>query len=201
MNRNITRRSLLNGVALAAQPKIEYRTLGKTGLKLSSVGFGCMITSDASVIDRSLDLGINYFDTARDYQGGNNERLLGAAVRSRRAKVYISTKTAALERQEAVEDLETSLKTLGTDYIDIWLLHDRSRASEISPELVEVMLSAKKQGKARFIDVSTHRGQAQVIPALVANGQFDVVMATTTSPWTPRRRCRPFRWRARRGWA
>lgn len=178
MNRNITRRSLLNGVALAEPPKIEYRTLGKTGLQLSSVGFGCMITSDASVIDRSLDLGINYFDTARDYQGGNNERLLGAAVKSRRNKVYISTKTAALERQEAVEDLETSLKTLGTDYVDIWLLHDRSRASEVSPELIEAMLSAKKQGKVRFIGVSTHRNQAQVIPAVVANGQFDVAMVT-----------------------
>ena len=178
MNDSITRRGFLNSIAPPAQPKMEYRTLGKTGLKLSSVGFGCMVSSDASVIERSVDLGINYFDTSRDYQGGNNERMLGAAVKGRRAKVYISTKSAALERQEAVEDLELSLKALGTDYIDIWMLHDRTRASEISPELIEVMLDAKKQGKARFIGVSTHRGQAGVIPAMIKQGQFDAVMVT-----------------------
>lgn len=175
--KGITRRGFLtSSAAAAAQPKVQYRTLGKTGLKLSSVGFGCMISSDASVVERSLDLGVNYFDTSRDYQGGNNERMLGAAVKGKRDKIYISTKTAALDRQEAVEDLDLSLKALGTDYIDIWMLHDRSRASEINPELVEVMLDAKKQGKARFIGVSTHRGQMEVIPAMIKLGHFDAVM-------------------------
>ncbi len=55
--------------------------LGKTGLKVTSVGFGCMITSDASVIERAADIGITYFDTARVYQSGNNERMV--APRSR----------------------------------------------------------------------------------------------------------------------
>src|ERR1035438_2313507 len=54
--------------------EVRYRTLGKTGLKVSTVGYGCMITSDSSVISRALDLGITYFDTARGYQSGNNER-------------------------------------------------------------------------------------------------------------------------------
>ncbi|MCX6629423.1 MAG: hypothetical protein NTW28_17535, partial [Candidatus Solibacter sp.] len=52
-----------------------FRTLGKTGIKVSTVGFGCMITSDASVVSRAVDMGITYFDTARVYQGGNNERM------------------------------------------------------------------------------------------------------------------------------
>jgi predicted aldo/keto reductase-like oxidoreductase len=172
-----TRRAFLTS-AVAVPSSISYRTLGKTGLKVTSVGFGCMVTSDASVIDRALDAGINYFDTARDYKGGNSERMLGDAVKGRRDKVYISTKTAALDKQEALEDLDLSLKSLGTDYIDIWMLHERSKGSEISPELVQVMLDAKKAGKIRFLGVSTHRGQADVIPAVIRNGSFDVVMVT-----------------------
>ena len=62
-------------------PKFTYRTLGKTGLKPTAVGFGCMITSDQSVIERAADVGITYFDTARGYQAGNNERMVGAALK------------------------------------------------------------------------------------------------------------------------
>src|SRR5271166_6213123 len=82
-----------NSPAGSASPaKLEYRTLGKTGLKVTTVGFGCMITSDPSVITRAADIGINYFDTARGYQHGNNERMVGAALASRRKQVIISTK-------------------------------------------------------------------------------------------------------------
>src|ERR1039458_997195 len=59
----------------AEAPSARYRTLGKTGLKVSTVGYGCMITSDSSVISRAVDMGITYFDTARGYQSGNNERM------------------------------------------------------------------------------------------------------------------------------
>ena len=68
----------------SAAPAIEYRVLGKTGLKVTTVGFGCMITSDGSVIERAADMGITYFDTARVYQNGNNERMVGAALKNRR---------------------------------------------------------------------------------------------------------------------
>ena len=61
---------------LAADKALElrYRVLGSTGLKVTAVGMGCMITSDPIVIERAADIGINYFDTARSYQGGNNEK-------------------------------------------------------------------------------------------------------------------------------
>ena len=61
--------------------KFEYRTLGQTGLKVTSVGFGCMITSDGSVVERGADMGITYFDTAHSYQAGNDERMVGAALK------------------------------------------------------------------------------------------------------------------------
>src|SRR5574340_1106620 len=63
---------------------LAYRVLGKTGLKVTTVGFGCMITSDGSVIERAADMGINYFDTARGYSQGNNERMVGAALKGKR---------------------------------------------------------------------------------------------------------------------
>jgi hypothetical protein len=97
--------------------ELSYRTLGRTGFKVTTVGFGCMLTSDPSVIERAAEVGVNYFDTARGYQGGNNERMVGAALKSRRKQVYISTKTGASGKQAALSDLDTSLRELGTDYV------------------------------------------------------------------------------------
>src|SRR5271165_5180454 len=92
-----------------APAKLEYRVLGKTGLKVTTLGFGCMITSDPSVITRAADLGINYFDTARSYQHGNNERMVGAALGAKRKQVVLSTKTEAGNKAGLLKELETSL--------------------------------------------------------------------------------------------
>src|SRR5579872_2350185 len=108
-----------------SRPAFSYRTLGKTGLKVTTLGFGCMITSDGSVIERAADLGITYFDTARGYQGGNNERMVGAALKSKRKDVVLSTKTEGHGKQDSLDQLDTSLKELGTDYVDIWYLHGK----------------------------------------------------------------------------
>src|SRR3954462_3491133 len=88
-----------------AGPAFQYKTLGKTGLKVTTVGFGCMITSDQSVVERGADLGITYFDTARGYQGGNNERMVGAALKSKRKNLVLSTKTQARTKEDALRDI------------------------------------------------------------------------------------------------
>ena len=90
----------------ATPVKPSYRTLGRTGLKVTTVGMGCMITSDPSVIERALDAGINHFDTARGYQHGNNERMVGAALGKRRKNIVLSTKTEAHDKKGALEQLE-----------------------------------------------------------------------------------------------
>ena len=69
---------------------VAYRTLGRTGLKVTTVSFGCMVTSDPSVIERAVDAGINHFDTARVYSGGNNERMVGTVLKPHRKKLIIS---------------------------------------------------------------------------------------------------------------
>ncbi|HZT34155.1 MAG TPA: aldo/keto reductase [Bryobacteraceae bacterium] len=197
MKRNSSRRNFLaaglalpvaasatrSGDASAAAPPLaetglRYRTLGSTGLKVTSVGFGCMITSDASVIQRAADLGINYFDTARGYQGGNNERMVGAALKGKRQNVVLSSKTHAASREAALADLDTSLRELGTDYLDIWYLHGKTSPEQVTPELLEAQQAAKKAGKIRFAGVSTHGGQPRLMPALAATPQVDVILTS-----------------------
>ncbi len=155
---------------------LPLRILGKTGLKVTVLGFGCAWTSSPSVFTRGLDLGINHFDTAPVYQGGNNEPMLRAGVGNRRQQIILSTKTEAGNKEEALRQLENSLKLLGTDYVDIWYLHGKDRPESIQPDLVEALALAKRQGKVRFIGVSTHR-LPLVASAILQFGNIDVVLA------------------------
>jgi hypothetical protein len=164
------------GKPAAAPVKLDYRTLGRTDLKVTTVGMGCMITSDPSVVSRAADLGINYFDTARSYQHGNNERMVAAALGTHRKQIILSTKSHATNKEELQQHLDTSLRELNTDYIDIWYLHGKSKPEEIPDDMIEVQQLAKKQGKVRFIGVSTHSGQQQLLPWIAQKGVFDVVL-------------------------
>ncbi len=162
--------------ALPPSPKYTYATLGRTGIRVTRVSFGCMTTSDQSVIERAADMGIAYFDTARVYQGGNNERMVGAALKKYRDKVYISSKTTAKDRKQAIADLETSLRELQTDRLDIWYLHSRSTPDTVNDELLEAQRIAKRDGKVRFAGVSFHGGHAEMIPAMLKLNHFDVFL-------------------------
>lgn len=173
-----SRRSFLAAaLAAPALPKPALRSFGKTGLRISALGFGCMTTSDATVIQRAADLGINYFDTARSYQNGNNERLVGNALKPVRKQVHISSKTPAKTRQEALADLDTSLRELQTDYLDVWFLHNRNTAEEVTDDLLEAQREARKAGKIRFAGVSCHFNMPQMLEHLTARGQTDIVLA------------------------
>jgi len=156
---------------------LSYRILGKTGLKVTSVGFGCMITSDASVIERAADIGINYFDTSRGYQHGNNERMVGAALKRKRNSLYIATKTDGSTKAAVLKELDTSLLELGTDHVEVWHLHGKDKPADAPDELFEAQQIAKQQGKIRFAGVSTHNPK-EMIPFLVKKGATDVVLAT-----------------------
>jgi predicted aldo/keto reductase-like oxidoreductase len=156
---------------------IRYRTLGKTGLKVSSVGYGCMITSDGSVISRAADMGITYFDTARGYGKGNNERMVGAALKGYRDKIVLSSKSEAKTAPEAIAELDTSLKELGTDHLDIWYMHSRESVAAIPDELVTVWDNAKTQGKIRHIGISTHNPNA-ILDRVLSVGKFEVLLST-----------------------
>jgi predicted aldo/keto reductase-like oxidoreductase len=136
-----------------------------------------MVTSDGSVIQRGADLGITYFDTARTYSGGNNERMVGAALKGKRNSITLSSKSHAATRQEALDNLDTSLKELGTDHLDIWYLHAKTKPEEVTDDLIEAQQTAKKAGKIRFAGVSTHAGQPVLVPWLAKNPQIDVILS------------------------
>jgi len=167
-----------SGAGALKEGELRYRVLGRTGLKVTTVGFGCMITSDPTVIERAADTGINLFDTARGYQGGNNERMVGSALKMKRKNVIISTKTGAATRQGALDHLDTSLRELGTDYVDIWYLHGKGSIASVTDELLEAQETARKAGKIRFSGVSTHSGHADLIPGLIKSGRIDVLLTT-----------------------
>ncbi|MGA2115026.1 MAG: aldo/keto reductase [Bryobacteraceae bacterium] len=158
--------------------KFTYRTLGKTGLKVSALSFGCMTTSDASVIERAADIGILHFDTARSYQGGNNERMVGAALKGKRQRVVLSSKTEGATKAEALAQLDTSLRELATDHLDIWYLHMKNNPGDVTDDLLEAQRIAKQAGKIRFAGVSTHFNMDRMLPYLVKLGQTDVILTT-----------------------
>jgi aryl-alcohol dehydrogenase-like predicted oxidoreductase len=167
---------ILRNAGLSSAPGLSYRTLGKTGLKVTSVGFGCMVTSDASVIARAADVGINYFDTCRSYQHGNNERLVATGLKGKRQSVWLSSKTDGNTKEAALKELDTSLSELATDHLDIWYLHGKDHPGDVPDELFEAQQIARQQGKIRFAGVSTHNSK-EMVPFLIKKGATDVVLA------------------------
>ena len=155
-----------------AFPKPVYRTLGRTGLKITTVSFGAMLTPEPEVIRVAIEHGVNYIDTARKYMNGKNEEIVGKAVKGMRDKLYIATKTLpeSKSKSEIVRDVETSLKALGTDYIDVIQLHHLTGKERIFfPETREALAQLKKQGKVRFCGVTTHKNEDEVLNGLAAD--------------------------------
>jgi hypothetical protein len=151
-------------------PKPVYRTLGRTGLKITVVSFGAMLTPEPEVIRAAIEQGVNYIDTARKYMGGKNEEIVAKAVKGMRDKVYIATKTPpdSITKAEIIRNVELSLKTLGTDHIDVIQLHNLTGKERIFiAETREALAQLKKQGKVRFCGVTTHKNEVEVLNALV----------------------------------
>ncbi len=157
-------------------PQITYRTLGKTGLKVTGVGFGVGYVPNVEVVNRAIDLGINYFDTSRDYK--ESEAIFAGCIKNgRRQKIHISTKSGSTKKEEILKDMDTSLKTLGTDYVDIYHLHARDTPARIPDEALEAMVQCKKSGKARFIGFSCHNPN-NMVDFHLNSKVFDVMQTT-----------------------
>ena len=138
-------------------------TLGSTGITVNKNGFGALPVQRVSrqeavkLIRRAYDGGIRFFDTARAYS--DSEEKLGEALEGIRDQVYIATKTMAQNGEDFWKDLETSLKNLRTDHIDIYQFHNPAFCPKPGDGtgLYEAMVEAKKQGKIRHIGITNHR--------------------------------------------
>lgn len=144
---------------------MKHRTLGKTGLKVSVVGFGGIPIQRVSfkeagaIVNRALDLGINFFDTARGYT--DSEVKLGAILKERRGEAFIATKSMARSRERMEADIKRSLEALGTDYIDLYQLHNIKDMAALEQVLgpggaLEALQDAKREGIVRHIGVTGH---------------------------------------------
>jgi aryl-alcohol dehydrogenase-like predicted oxidoreductase len=162
---------------------MEKRTLGKTGEKLSMIGFGGIIvmnaTSDeaASNVAEAIDRGINYFDVAPTY--GNAEEMLGPALEPYRDDVFLACKTGKRDAAGAEEELHASLKKLRTDHVDLYQLHAMTTMEDVEKVLgpggaLETFVKAREQGKVRFLGFSAHSEAAAL--ALIERFDFDTIL-------------------------
>jgi len=109
-------------------------------------------------------------DTARKYMDGKNEEIVAKALKGRREKMYVATKTlpGSRSKDDIIRDVEMSLRTLETDHIDVIQLHNLAEKDRIFvPETREALTKLKKDGKVRFCGVTTHKNQHEVLNALV----------------------------------
>ncbi len=168
--------------------KFIYRTLGKTGIKLPIVSMG---TYDATgVVNIALDAGIVHIDTSAEYNEGNDERMFGELFKNRpRDSFVIGTSIGMWQYREAdqikniitaktLRDcIEGSLQRLDLDYIDIYYLGGikHKEIAEYEPYL-EVLKEYKKSGKLRFLGVTTHSNEPEIIRRATDSGIYDVVL-------------------------
>jgi len=151
-----------------AAGELPKRKLGRTGLEVTALSFGCIQLSDAShrrVLDYAIDQGINYVHVSPSYTGGKAIGVVGEVMRAKRDKVYLAIKTGP----GGVDD---ALRTLNTDHIDV-LIPDTNDNSDREREAYAKL---KEAGKIRFSGFAAHNNQAERIRACVAAGWRDVVL-------------------------
>ena len=167
--------------------------LGKTGLKISDISFGgaTLHRGDEDVVRHAFDRGINYFDTAETYTGGESETVIGNALKGKRDKVYLTSKTLAGpsdSKETMMASLEGSLGRLQTDHVDVYFNHAINDVERIkNPEWHEFTELAKKQGKIRFAGMSGHAGHLiECLDWGIDSGRFDVILCAYNFGQDPR---------------
>jgi aryl-alcohol dehydrogenase-like predicted oxidoreductase len=155
---------------------MEKRKLGNSDMAVSPIGLGCWVmsgsrawegTSDEEnirLIDKAIDLGVNFIDTAPVYGRGHSESIIGKAIKGKREKVYIATKCGVhiaegdtfayrhFSRKNVLNELDNSLKRIGSDYIDLYQIHwpDLQRPAE---DIMETMNYIQSTGRIRYIGI------------------------------------------------
>ncbi len=181
---------------------MNYRTLGRTGLQVSEIGFGAWAigesmwgsqseTDSIEALHRAIDAGVNFIDTAAGYGNGKSERLIAQVLKSRKETVYVATKTppdagpwpptpyCVMEERYSEfyirKNIEERLKNLNTDRIDLLQLHTWTRAWNQNPRPLDVLKKLQVEGKIRFIGMSTPEPDQNSVVNLMRRGYLDAV--------------------------
>jgi predicted aldo/keto reductase-like oxidoreductase len=163
--------------------KLEKRSLGKTGEKLSILGFGGIVVMNASAeeasarVKEAIDAGVNYFDVAPSY--GNAEIMLGPALEPYRKDVFLACKTTERSKEGSRSELEQSLKNMRTGHFDLYQFHAVTTLEEVETIFskggaMETFLEARKEGKVRFLGFSAHSVEAAL--ELIKRFDFDTIL-------------------------
>jgi aryl-alcohol dehydrogenase-like predicted oxidoreductase len=179
---------------------MEYRQLGRTGVQVSSVCLGCMMFGRVTapedaypIIDRALDAGINFIDTANVYSRGKSEEITGEALHrnGKRQRVVLATKVHGRmadddpnafgnSRRHIIAECERSLKRLQTDYIDLYQIH-RSEPGTAIDETLRALDDLIRDGKVRYIGTSNFRAW-QIVESLWAAKEFGLNRFVSDQP-------------------
>jgi uncharacterized protein len=158
---------------------MEKFRFGRTNLSVSRSGFGAIpiqrisFEDSARLLRKAFDQGITFFDTARGYT--DSEEKIGAALSHVRKEIVIATKTPSSDGAGVMKDLETSLRNLRTDYIDVYQIHNPPKLPDPNDPsgIVQALLEARRQGKIRFIGLTNHR--LGVALDAIASGLYDSI--------------------------
>lgn len=170
--------------------QMKYRILGRTGLKVSAIGFGSnrVHNSGLAPLYKAFEMGVNYIDTAPSYGRGKSESTLSEFLKDHRDEVILATKwhvrfdpktgNYKTDKEDLIGSLEESLKRLKVEMVDIIQVHGAARAEQVRyDELFEAFDRLKRDGKVRFLGFTTHTNQDEVINAALKTDKFDVTLA------------------------
>jgi predicted aldo/keto reductase-like oxidoreductase len=164
------------------------RNLGKTGYQVGIFSLGGQATLEmkgkekesVDIINRAIDLGINYIDTAAGYGGGLSEINIGQVLKDRRAEVFQTSKTADRTYDGSMKLLEKTLKQLQTDHLDLWQLHNVQRQDDLdkifaNDGALKALLKAREDGMVRFLGVTGHY-EPLVLKQALDRFDFDTIL-------------------------
>lgn len=179
---------------------MEYRILGKTNLKVSVIGFGGWAiggnmwgyqddNDSVAALNKAIDLGVNFIDTALVYGNGHSEEIIGKVLKTRKEKIYIATKIPPLSwppplnspikdafpKEKITESVEASLRNLGVDCIDLIQLHSWRESWTNDIEWYETLCKFKEQGKIKYIGISVHDSMEDEALELIETERVDTI--------------------------
>ena len=187
---------LLKDIAGAEPAKnvLPARTLGRTGAKVSILAFGCgsrfLMYKDedsaTAILNRAIDLGITYLDTAFAYGDGESETRVGKVMATRRKEVWLATKIPDRSRDEFLRRLESSLKRLQTDHVDLVHIHSLRQADDLEKieskdGALKGLMEAREQKMARYIGMTSHTNGEVMAKAIERHDLDCVQMALNAS--------------------
>jgi predicted aldo/keto reductase-like oxidoreductase len=164
---------------------VELRRLGRTDLKVARIGFGGMtiphvsVEQTAATVNRALDLGVNFVDTARAY--GDSEEKIGQVMKTRRQECFLSSRSPKTDYEGMKQDIAGSLGALNTDYIDLYEPHDVSTQEKYDRLMsadgaLKALKEAKSQGRIRHVGFTSHNWE--LTKRMIETGEFEAALIT-----------------------